>query len=137
MSHVITMEFSVDDKDSLKIAVGVLGLRYNEGQTSFRGYADDRGRCEDAISVPDNKYAFEIGVAAKSTGGYKLLWDNFGGGKDYDSDGKGLCDYVGNDGKKLYDEYNAAFLTKQYEMDGFTMSRSTTEDGRIVLEAYR
>lgn len=137
MSHVLVMEFEIADRDSLKVAVAVLGLQYNEGQHTFRGYADATQRCDDAICVPNNKHAFEIGVVAKSQGGYDLLWDNYGGGKDDDSRGKGLCDFVGYDGKKLYDEYNAAFLTKQYEMDGYTMSRSVTEDGRIVLEAYR
>jgi hypothetical protein len=131
------MEFTITDKGALQTAVTVLGLAYREGQTTFRGYADSREKCQDAISVPGNKHAFEIGVIQNSQGGYDLLWDNFNGGKDYDREAKGLCDYVGHDGKRLYDEYNAAFLTKQYEADGFSMSRTNTEDGRILLEAYR
>ena len=139
MSHVICMEFSVTDKGALETAVIALGLRYNTGQRTFRGYCGDTQRCEDAISVPNEKDAFEIGVVSTSQGTYDLRWDNYNGGKDYGDNktAKGLCDFVGQDGKKLYDEYNAAFLTKQYEMDGFMMSRSNTEDGRIVLEAYR
>lgn len=130
------MEFTVDDKGALETAVIALGLRYNHGQKRFRGYASNMQHCEDAISVPNSKAAFEIGVVAKSTGGYDLLWDNYNGGKDYSKEGQGLCDFVGHDGMKLYDEYNAAFLTKQYETDGHSISRSQTEDGRIVLEAY-
>jgi hypothetical protein len=124
------MEFTVDDKGCLKTAVIALGLVYTEGQRTFRGYGGNTQRCEDAISVPDSKAAYEIGVVAKSTGGYDLLWDNYNGGK-------GLCDFVGQDGKTLYDEYNAAFLTKQYELDGYTVSRTNEQDGRIVMEAYR
>ena len=124
------MEFSIDDKGSLETAVIALGLRYNHGQTQFRGYGDSMDRCEDAISVPNKRDAYEIGVVSKSTGGYDLLWDNFNGGN-------GLCDYVGRDGKRLQDEYNAAFLTKQYETDGYSVSRTNAEDGRILLEAYR
>lgn len=131
------MEFSITDKGALEAAVTVLGLRYNHGQAKFRGYNDNMERCDDAITVPDNRNAYEIGVVANNTGGFDLLWDNFNGGKGFEGNTQGLCDYVGGDGKKLYDEYNAAFLTKQYEMDGFTMSRTNTEDGRIVLEAYR
>jgi hypothetical protein len=137
LSHTILMEFEITDKGALLTAVAAIGLRYNDGQRTFRGYGDSRQDCQDAISVPDNREAFEIGVIANSKGGYDLLWDNFGGGKDYNSSGKGLCDYVGQDGKRLYDEYNAAFLTKQYEQDGYSMSRTNTEDGRILLEAYR
>jgi hypothetical protein len=131
------MEFAVEDKDSLKTAVVTLGLVYNEGQRRFRGYGQDTQRCDDAITVPNSKAAYEIGVVAKSQGGYELLWDNYNGGKDYGEEGQGLCDFVGQDGKRLYDEYNAAFLTKQYEMDGYTVSRTNEQDGRIVMEAYR
>lgn len=124
------MEFAIDDKGSLQVAVAALGLEYREGQRSFRRY-HGTDNCEDAIRIPNNNKAYEIGVVSKKDGsGYELLWDNFMGGY-------GLTDKVGEDGKKLYDEYNAAFLTKQYQTDGYTISRTNSEDGRILLEAYR
>lgn len=130
MSHTVVMEFSIDDKGALEIAAVALGLEYRHGQRTFRRYHGTDG-CDDAISIPGNSKAYEIGVQAKADGsGFELLWDNYCGGY-------GLTDKVGEDGKRLYDEYNAAFLTKQYENDGFSISRTNAEDGRILLEAYR
>lgn len=137
MSKTIIMEFEVTDRDCLKVAVAVLGLQFNEGQRTFRGYADDVQRCQDSIAIPNNREAFEIGVIANSKGGYDLLWDDWNGGTMGDRK-TGLCAYVGQKGERLQDEYNAAFVTKNYETDGYNVSRlGKAEDGQILLEAYR
>ena len=129
MSHVVVIDLIVQDKDALVAACAVIGVDYRHGQHTFKRYYGE-DRCDDAICVPNNSKAYEIGVRDNHNGSYDLCADFFGGGY-------GLTDLVGDNADRLRQEYAAQVSTKLYETDGYSVSRSVTEDGRIVLEAYR
>jgi hypothetical protein len=129
LSHTVVIDLVVSDKGALVAACAVLGAEYREGQKTFRRY-HGTDRCDAAICVPNNDKAYEIGVRDNNNGSMDLCADFFMGGY-------GLTQIVGDDASKLKQEYAAQVATNQYEMDGYSISRSVTEDGRIVLEAYR
>ena len=114
MSHVAIVDIEIKDFDALARACENLGLKFNEGQKTYRWYgrsvgdyplptgfkASDLGHCDHAISIPGNKSAYEIGVC-KSREGKKssiLMWDFWNGGY-------GLQERVGNDCDTLNHEY--------------------------------
>lgn len=129
MSHVLVIDLVVSDKGALEAAAVLLGAEYRHDQKTFKRYHGS-DRCDDAICVPNNSKAYEIGVRDNHNGSYDLCADFFQGGY-------GLTDIVGDEASRLKQEYAAQVATRQYEMDGYSISRSVTEDGRIVLEAYR
>ena len=128
-SHTVVIDLLVSDKGALVAACAVLGVQFREEQKTFRRYHGTE-RCDAAICVPDNAKAYEIGVRDNHNGSFDLCADFFMGGY-------GLTDYVGDEAYKLKQEYAAQVATQQYEMDGYSISRTVTEDGRIVLEACR
>lgn len=133
MSHVVVIDFKVDDRDALIRACSVLHLDFRTGQTTFRTWesehANTPSRCDDAIGIPNDKRAYEIGVIHKD-GCYELQTDFFNGGC-------GMEAVVGEDAWKLRQEYSTQVTMKQYELDGYSVTRQNQENGEVYLEAYR
>ena len=74
MSHISIIELEVSDLKSLNRACQHMGLKLNQGQTSFKWYYGDQA-CDHAIVIPGADY--EIGLISKD-GKYELstdFWD--------------------------------------------------------------
>lgn len=143
MSHVARIDMEIKDLECLKKAAESLGLKFVEGQTSYRWFnqhvgdyplpenfkVSDLGKCEHALSIPGNSTAYEIGVVKRRDGkpGYTLLWDFWQGGY-------GLQAKVGKDGNLLKQSYAEAVAMKQ--LKGFRVQR-TVKEGKVVLTAIR
>jgi hypothetical protein len=124
MSHITQIALEINDLNSLQTAVKALGLNFNEGQKQHKYFANQRGTCDHAISVPGNKEAYEIGVVQDGSN-YKLQWDSFAGGK-------GLVQYVGQGANKLKQEYAVSVAEKQARRDGYRVKRENV-GGKIRL----
>lgn len=135
MSHVVTFKLQVKDLDALERACGRLGLELIRGKKTFKWYGrwvndyhatdaayqqgiktSDYGKCEHAIAVKGNSGAYEIGVMQDKDGGYRLVWDFFGGGY-------GLCEKIsytaGKDAQKLEDWYQAEVTAQHLAEQGY------------------
>lgn len=151
MSHVATIDLQVKDLAALKAACAKLGLELVEGQKTHKWYGrwvndysaqdaayrngidpKDYGKCEHAIRIPGNASAYEIGVVADKAhpGSYRLIWDNFMGGK-------GLDKIIGNDTGLLKQRYAAEVARKQALRQGYRVIETQTADGKILLRAKR
>jgi hypothetical protein len=149
MSHVATVKLDVQDLESLKNAVGDLGLEWREGQKTYKWFnswvGDYHG--EDAAyreydpkefgknaehAIRDKEGEYEIGVAkAKEGNGYSLLVDFWGNpGVVRKCGGKGLPDL-----KQRYAEH---VTIKQLRKTGFrtTVQRVRT-DGSVQVVGVR
>jgi hypothetical protein len=101
MSHVESIKLNITDLDALEAACKSIGLELSRGQKTYRWWghsvgdypipagftANDLGKCEHAIRIPNNNSAYEIGVVKNRDGrdGYTLLWDFYAGGKGMQS----------------------------------------------------
>ena len=146
MSHVAQVELQIMDLDALGEACTELGLELRLGQKQFRWWgrsvgdyalpegfkASELGKCEHAISIPDDNKAYEIGVVPRRDGkpGYALLWDFFAGG--YGMEAK-----VGKDACKLKQAYSAAVATKHYRRLGYRVSVEKKGDERLVIKCRK
>ena len=144
MSHVAKIAVEINDLGALKEAAKALGLEFKENQKTYRwwGYsvgdyplpegfkASDLGKCDHALSIPNNNTAYEVGVVKRKDGkpGYELLWDFYAGGK-------GLTAKVGGKGEKLVQAYSEVRATAVYrKQPGFrSQSRVVQPNGRIIL----
>lgn len=122
MSHITEIKLEINDLAALKTAAKNLGLEFNEGQTTHKYYANQRGKCDHAISVPNNKTAYEIGVV-KDGLNYKLNWDNFD---------RQLPAIVGTGANKLKQEYAVAAAERQARREGYRVKRENV-GGEIRL----
>ena len=143
MSHVVSMELEIRDLDALKDACKMLGLELVIGQKTFKWYGQhvgdyplpegftthDMGKCEHAIRIPDNKSAYEIGVARRRDGqpGYVLLWDFWAGGM-------GMQAKVGKDGGLM----KQAYVISRSKREALKMGQKATiirkENGFMQLK---
>lgn len=131
MSHVVTIDMSILDLESLKDAAAELGL-YFVKKPNFRWYmkhvgdfplpvgftAEDMGKCEYAIGIPNNKQAYEVGVVKRRDGkpGYTLMFDFWSGGL-------GLLEAIGGAAGKLKREYAIQVGIKEMRRKGFKARR--------------
>ena len=121
MSHVTSINDIVIKEEDLKVLPAVceeLGLTLNQGQSSYKWYGrwvndysaqdaahlngitpDMYGKCEHALSVPNNPTAYEVGVTKIADGTYRFAFDFWSGGH-------GLCKHIGAKGEKLYQTFN-------------------------------
>ena len=114
MSHVAIVDVEIKDLTALARACENLGLKFNEGQKTYKWYgrsvgdyplpdgftASDLGKCSHAISIPGNKNAYEVGICKNPNGkGYLPLWDFWNGGY-------GLQKMVGDNCDLLVHEYS-------------------------------
>jgi len=113
MSHVAIVDIEIKDLEALSRACETLGLKFNQGQKTYKWYGrsvgdyplpagfnvSDLGKCDHAISVPGNRQAYEVGICKNPNGkGYLPLWDFYAGGF-------GLQKLVGKDCETLTHEY--------------------------------
>jgi hypothetical protein len=114
-SHITEVKVVVKDLAALKSAARAVGLTFMEGQRTYRWYGrsvgdyptpkgmkvSDLGKCDHALVIAGNPRAYEIGVRKQANGSFTLVWDFWQGGY-------GLQALVGDDAKKLTEEYAIA-----------------------------
>lgn len=143
MSHVDKMNIDVKNLKTLDRACKELGLELVLGQKKYKWYGrsygesknlpvgftqKDLGKCDHVIRIPNDKKAYEIGIAAKRDGneGYELLWDTFN---------SRMVNAVGGKGAgRLIQMYSIETATQQAYDDGFAVTRYNLPDGSIHLE---
>lgn len=150
MSHVATVDVTIEDLAALKLACKELGLEFVEGQKTYRWYGrwmndysgqdaaykhgiepKDYGKCEHAIRIPGNKNAYEVGVARGNDGKLHLIWDFFAGGY-------GLMEAIGDNAGKLRREYALQVGMKEMQRKGFRTAREVNaETGKPRMKAWR
>lgn len=139
MSHVSTIATEVNDLAALKEACSAQGWEFREGQTSYRWFGrfvgdtplpagarvEDLGRCDHAIRVPGATY--EVGIRARSAGGYDLLWDYFAPG--------GLVGKLGGQGAPVLKRaYAEAKAKRELARRGYRQTRrELCADGTVRL----
>ena len=111
-SHIVDIKIEVRDLDALETAAVALGLQFRRSQETYRWYgryvgdsslpegitADQLGKCNHALGVPNNPTAYEVGIVAQADGSYRLLWDEWSGGY-------GLQEKIGKGAEKLIARY--------------------------------
>ena len=127
MSHLAKIQLQIKDLAALRLAAAARGLELVEGAQSFKWY-QGQGKCDHKLRVKGGSArGYEIGIVRDEVGGgYSLLWD------DFDQELKGAA---GTGAGALKQEYGAAVATKYYESEGFTVHRTLSSDGKIVLTA--
>ena len=127
MSHLAKIQLQIKDLAALRLAASARGLELVEGAQSFKWFRG-QGKCDHKLRVKGGSArGYEIGIVRDEVGGgYSLLWD------DFDQELKGAA---GAGAGALKQEYGAAVATKYYESEGFTVHRTLSSDGKIVLTA--
>lgn len=129
MSHTVEIELEINDLDALADAASNLGGALVRDRTTFRQYFERDNECDHVLTFPGCRY--EIGVQANDlddSRGFSLKCDWFG---NY------LTPHVGKEGELLKREYAAAVAWRHYSKLGYTINRSTNQNGEIVLEARK
>lgn len=144
MSHVATVEITIEDIGALKAACAKNGWTFLEGKKTYRWYGrwvndyhgsnaaykhgippSEYGKCEHAIRVSDKKGAYEIGVARNQDGNLVLIWDFYGGEIEK------AC---GKDCDKLFEAYNEEVTIKKMKSMGYVYEgKETTKQGEPEL----
>ena len=150
MSHVATIDLEIKDLDALAAAAKFIGLEFVKGQETYKWYgshvgdyplpqgfkASELGKCEHALRIPKSENTsencYEVGVVRRRDGkpGYTLLWDFW-------NRGYGLQDKIGDNGSRLKQEYAAAVATRHAQRQGYRVTRTQKEDGRVILTASK
>jgi hypothetical protein len=143
MSHVTEVAVEITDLGCLERAAKRLGLELRYGQETYRWFGRhmgdyaipagftqaDLGKCQHAISMPNNSAAYEVGVVKRRDGkpGYTLHFDFWSGGY-------GIEAVVGVNCNKLVNLYSAEVATQEAMMLGYSvMGEKINEDGSIEL----
>jgi hypothetical protein len=135
MSHVSAIELEIKDLDALKAACERLGLKWQEGKTTYRWFGtwmgdypmpegftvEDLGKCNHAISVP--KAAYEIGVVIRNVK-TTLLWDFWESG--------GLEKVLGKRGGKLKQAYAVETAKRAAKKAGYRV-----QEKRTLMDRFR
>jgi len=133
MSHVTTIKTEIKDLDCLKNACKAIGLQFQENQKTHRFYSNQTGKCDHAISVPNNKEAYEIGVVKDG--------DKFSLNADFWNGGYGLEKIAGRNCSNLVDEYTKISTIKQAkkfaDAQGYFMSEEFDEETNEVVLKLR
>ena len=141
MSHMKHIQLEIKDLEALAKAGKELGLQFNLNQKNYKWFGkfmgdsplppgltvQELGHCDHALSVVNNKKAYEVGIIRSKTGeGYQLLYDFWAGGK-------GLEKVIGEGAQRLTQEYAAQVTMKEYFRQGKRVTRETLENGSIRL----
>jgi len=138
MSHVVHVEIIIKCLNALIVACERLGLKFNFNQKKFNWYGrwvqdynqqdaayragikpEDYGKCEHAISIPDDPNAYEIGVVNHPEGeGFMLVYDFWG------PEGKKIKDRVGGQ--------QCEALIQQYQL---AVSENETSD--LLMQGWQ
>ena len=136
MSHITQINIEIKSLDALKAACERLGLRWIEGQTTYKWYGrfvgdspmpqgftvEDLGKCTHAIQVPGASY--EIGVVIRN-GKTQLMWDFYSSG--------GLEKALGKGGEQLIQAYAIETAKLDALSQGYNCSEAVNEAGDIEL----
>lgn len=104
MSHITTIKCQIKDLKLLQKACEKVGLEFKEGQKTFKWYKSPK-ECNHAISVPNNKNAYEIGIVKKDDN-YTMLFDFWNGGY-------GLKSIAGHNCENITDAYAQEVALKE------------------------
>lgn len=151
MSHVTTVQVVIRDLETLAEVCSKVGLQFKPNQKHYHWFGRfvgdyieagtnpaEMGRCDHAISVIGNPYAYEIGVVAKkgSLGMYELRYDFYAGGM-------GLEQVAGPRCSNLIEAYTETLaikeVTKLAESEGYeiiTEKDPQTGETVITLRSY-
>ncbi len=148
MSHVATVAIVIKDLTALKLACKTVGLEFKENQKTYKWYGtwvddyngnnaayksgikpEDYGKCDHAISVPNNSEAYEIGLVKRKDGkGYNLVWDFWSGGY-------GLETLAGKDCSKVVQNYSLEVAKKEMISKGYSVGKTTIDaNGELEVE---
>lgn len=149
MSHITTIKTKITDLDALKEACKSLGLVFKENQKNYKWYGrsvgdyplplgfkeSDLGKCDHAISLKNNKDAYEIGLVKRGDE-YVMVWDFWNGGY-------GLEKVVGKDCENLTDSYTnykgineTKIMAKEYGMTWSSYIDNETGETVVKLRGY-
>ena len=135
----------VTDLDALETSAGKLGLQMKRFQRYYKWYgryvgdyplpkgfaASDLGKCDHALTQPDNPNGYEVGIVKrKDKPGWALMWDFY-------NHGHGLQDKIGVGGRKLIQRYAAEVAAKEARRKGFRVQEQVQPDGRIRLRCVQ
>jgi hypothetical protein len=150
MSHVVSVEFYIDDLDALGEACKSLGLELMKGQETYKWYGrwmndysnsdaamnmgispQEYGMCQHAIRVKDDTESYEVGLVRRKDGkpGYQMVYDFYGGGGQ-------LMSKIGDNAEKLRQQYSVQQHIKRganLQQKGFSLSQNTDDQGRVHL----
>lgn len=145
MSHVSAITLRIKDLRALLESASDIGMEQRMKET-FNWYGthvgdyplpegftkEEMGQCLFALGIKGNDSAYEVGVVKSKVhpGEYELLWDFWAGGH-------GLQDVIGTDGNKLRQTYAEKVTTKQLRKQGLRVTRSVTDDGKVVLRGRK
>jgi hypothetical protein len=155
MSHIESVNVTVNDLKALKAACARLGVEFVEGETRYNWFetsvgdhplpagfkASDLGHCEHVIRVPGITYEVGVVKARNPDGtpakGYTLLYDFWGvGGQRRQGgrhDGQELKKKFGNGLTQLVDAYSIEALKAKARAQGYTTRETVRSDGKINL----
>lgn len=135
MSHLHCSKVLITDIELFEQVVsGTPGLKWNHNKKEYRWYSTHKDKCDHAITQTNNTDRnHEVGVVSAGTTevdgvevpAWTIAFD------PYDNQ---LAELIGHTGAKLLNAYSEAFALKQAAAQGFTVSRSTDENGDIILE---
>ncbi|MBD3404693.1 MAG: hypothetical protein GF411_01000 [Candidatus Lokiarchaeota archaeon] len=138
MSHVAVVDVEIKDLKALEKACENLNLKFNWNQQTYKWYGrsvgdyplpngfkkEDLGKCDHAISIPNNSKAYEIGVCESRTSkkdSHCLLWDFWQGGF-------GMQKIVGDNCSNLTHEYAKEVARKEVSKLAQAQNWTVTED---------
>lgn len=127
MSHVSKIpNVVVNDLDALDRAAADLGLKLMRDQKTYKTYSTQK--CDHAIVNPKDSSMYQLGVV-KEKDHFNLMQDTFMGGK-------GLVEILGgHEAPKLIQSYAAQVAMAHYQQEGWNVTQTQMEDGRIILRA--
>lgn len=141
MSHVVKQTCTITNLECLKAAAQAIGMEmveqkkykwwgYSVGDYKLpEGYkAEDLGKCDYAIRIPNNKTAYEVGVVKSKTNPneYELLYDFYAGGN-------GLMNKIGKDAQDLTQAYKQKVAEAECPLD-WELETSKLENGDLLVE---
>lgn len=135
MSFIATVDVTIKDLDSLRVAAVRCGLEFSERKT-FRAHASDSETvCDYVLSLPGNETAYEVGIRSAGEGRYELSYDHFMGGQ-------GLMKHIASEGNsigagRLLQAYALEVAKKAMRRKGFTAREVVGKNGHIKLELTR
>jgi len=137
LSHVAKIELEINSLEDLKKACKQLGFTFCENQKKYAWYgrsvgdyplpegfsAEDLGKCDHAIKVPDCLY--EIGIIKRGSS-YTLLWDSWYRG--------GLEKKIGKNAGILKQAYTATRIKHEARIKNYRVIEQKKDQGiRLVL----
>lgn len=131
MSHLTTTETQYKDIDALRAAVEKFGLRLTEGGNCR--FFSGKPAVDYLVAFPGN---YDVGFKWNAKGTLDVICDSemyrerIYNGKLSEPYAKWGAGFTG-----LIDEYGAQILTREYEIQGYSVQREQVEGGGIKIVA--